>query len=320
MSFTQPKTYDVLGIGVVAVDDLLYVDAYPAAEHKVRVLRRRRECGGLTGTALVAAARLGARTGYAGTLGTDNELSRAVRQQFKDEGIDLQPCTVRPDARPYHSTIIVARHPPSRTIFSHVDGHAGADPARPAADVIRSAAVLLVDHHAMPGTRRAVEVARAAAIPVVADFERHGGEGFDELLPRVDHLVLPERFAAELTGANSPQEAIVRLWTPGRQAVVVTCGARGCWYADALAPDRPRHFPAPAVDVVDTTGCGDVFHGAYCVGLAEGQSIGRRVRFATAAAALKATQEGGQSGIPHRPAVDHFLQTQNPPTPKSPNP
>jgi len=314
------KTYDVLGIGVVAVDDLLYVDRYPPAEHKVRVLARRRECGGLTGTALVAAARLGARAAYAGTLGTDDELSQTVRRQFISEGISLNPCVVRPDARPYHSTIIVAASPPSRTIFSHVEGHAGADPARPSADVIRSTAVLLIDHHAVAATRRAVEIARTAGIAVVADFERDGGDGFDEPLARVDHLVVPERFAAELTGTDSPQEAAARLWTPDRQAVVVTCGARGCWYCDARSAAEPRHLPAPAVEVVDTTGCGDVFHGAYCVALAEDQAIGHRVCFATAAAALAATAEGGQSGIPHRTAIDQFLKTWNPLSTAASNP
>jgi sugar/nucleoside kinase (ribokinase family) len=307
MCSSHSRRYDVLGIGVVAVDDLLYVDRYPPAEHKTRVLRCRRECGGLTGTALVAAARLGARAGYVGTLGTDDELSQIVRRQFNSEGIDLAVCVMRPDARPYHSTIIVGRNPSTRTIFSHVEGHAGADPDRPSADVICSTAVLLVDHHAMPGTRRAVEVARAAGVAVVADFERHGGEGFDELVPRVDHLVLPERFAKELTGADSPQEAVKRLCTPDRQAVVVTCGPRGCYYADANTSDKPRHLPAPPLDAVDTTGCGDVFHGAYCTVLAEGQPLPARVRFATATAALKATQEGGQSGIPSREAVDRFL-------------
>jgi len=307
-----PKKYDVLGIGVVAVDDLVYVEAYPPAEQKVRVLGRRRQCGGLTGSALVAAARLGARAGYIGTLGTDDELSQIVRRQFDAEGIDLAECVVRPDARPYHSTIVVARRPPSRTIFSHLDGYAGADPDRPEPEVIRSAAVLLVDHHAVDGTRRAVEVARAAGVAVVADFERDPGSGFDELLRRVDHLILPERFARELTGATSPAEAAAQLWLPNRETVVVTCGPRGSWYCDARTAADPHHLPAPTVDVVDTTGCGDVFHGAYCAALAEGQDLDQRVRFASAAAALKATKEGGQAGAPRRPAVDRFLSQSGP--------
>jgi sulfofructose kinase len=72
---------DILGVGSVAVDDLLAVAAYPPADAKARVLRRERQCGGLTGTALVTAARSGARCGYAGVVGTD-ELSDEIAHQF----------------------------------------------------------------------------------------------------------------------------------------------------------------------------------------------------------------------------------------------
>ncbi len=68
-----------------------------------------------------------------------------------------------------------------------------------------------------------------------------------------------------------------------------------------------RHQPAFPVEVVDTTGCGDVFHGAYASALAEGLDLPVRVRLAAAAAALKATQPGGQAGIPSRGKVEAFL-------------
>jgi sulfofructose kinase len=300
------RDFDVLGLGVVAVDDLLYVDDYPVAGEKVRVNRRERQCGGLTGTALVAAARLGSRCGYVGTLG-DDEASRAVAVCFDREGIDLAHAVRRPDARPGRSTIIVDCRQKTRTVFSHVEGHFGPDPDRPGADVIRRAAVLLVDHHGVAGTFRATRIARDAGIGVVADFERDPGGAFDELLALVDHLVVPERFARQLSGAATAEEACRRLWTPDRQAVVVTCGEQGCWYCDSPTAARPEHLSAFAVEVADTTGCGDVFHGAYCAGLAEGMTLGERLRLASATAALKATACGGQSGIPTREAVDAFL-------------
>src|SRR5207253_1049385 len=79
-------TFDILGLGCVAIDDLLYVDSYPLADTKVQVRRRERQCGGLTGTALVAAARLGSKCAYAGTLGED-ELSQFVLDRLAGEGI-----------------------------------------------------------------------------------------------------------------------------------------------------------------------------------------------------------------------------------------
>jgi len=81
--------------------------------------------------------------------------------------------------------------------------------------------------------------------------------------------------------------------------VAVTCGAKGCYYVTSENPAAPRHQPAFKVQAVDTTGCGDVFHGAYAAALARGMSAPDRIRFAAAAAALKATQSGGaQGGIP----------------------
>lgn len=304
---TVSVDFDVLGLGVVAVDDLIYVDAYPAADEKVRVRRRHRQCGGLTGTALVAAARLGARSAYVGTLGGD-PLSRVVAECFEREGIDLAHAVRRPDARPGHSTIIVGQEHHTRNVFSYVEGHFGPDPTRPDAEVIRRAKVLLVDHHGMEGTLRAARIARESGVAVVADLERHAGSLFDEVLALVDHLVLPERFAKQLTGASTAEESVRRLWTPERRAVVVTAGSRGCWFIASDGAASVEHVAAFAVEVTDTTGCGDVFHGAYCAALAEGLAPRERLLTASAAAALKATCHGGQSGIPTRADVDAFLR------------
>src|SRR5262245_18177095 len=98
--------FDILGLGCVDVDDLMYVAAYPTADDKVQVERRERQCGGLTATALVAAARLGACCAYAGTLG-DDPLSQFVEERFRAEGVATTHVRRKTDARPIHSTIVV---------------------------------------------------------------------------------------------------------------------------------------------------------------------------------------------------------------------
>jgi len=303
--------FDILGFGAVAVDDLLYVDEYPPADSKVRVRHRRRQCGGLTGNALVAAARLGAGCAYVGVLGED-ELSQVVARSLASEGIDLTYSSGRPDARPAHSTIIVDESRKTRTIFSSLEGPIGADPTWPEPELVRSSAVLLVDHHGLEGTLRAVRIARAGDVSVVADFERDPGPPFAELLGLVDHLIISERFARELTGLDEAAAAAVKLWQPGRQAVVVTCGARGCWYLPGPDEKTPRHCPAFAVKAIDTTGCGDVFHGAYAAVLARGENLPNRVRVASAVASLTASHSGGPARIPTRQGVETFLAEQDP--------
>jgi ribokinase len=297
---------DILGLGAVAVDDLFYLDEFPRPDTKVRVVRRERHAGGLTGTALVAAARMGRRCAYAGALGGD-ELSRFILDGLASERVETAPVVVRADARPFHSTILVDLKGLTRTILSDATGVIGADPSGPAEEVIRSARVLFVDHVGLAGMVRAARIARAAGVPVVADFERRLEPPFDELLALADHPVVPIEFAREIAGTADGPSGVRALWHEGRSSVVITDGTNGSWYASREAPGRVFHQPAFRVETVDTNGCGDVFHGCYAAGLCEGMPMRDRVRFAAAVAAIKATQRGGQRGIPSRADAERFL-------------
>jgi ribokinase len=301
------STYDILGLGVVAVDDLLYVDGWPAPDVKVRVRRRERQCGGLTGTALIAAARLGARCAYAGTLG-DDEFSRFVVDAFQREEVDTTRVVHRDDATPVLSTVVVDETRHTRNIFYQVPASSGADATRPDDDFIRAARVLFVDQYGVEGMIRAARVACEAGRTVLADFEHAGGSPrFDELLALVDHLVVPAAFARTLTGEDDPASGVRRLMAAGREVVCVTCGTDGAYFVSSDEPGTVRHQAAFEVETVDTTGCGDVFHGAYAFALARGMPVAARVRLASAAAAIKARHPGGQKGIPTFHEVETFL-------------
>lgn len=300
------KSTDILGIGYTAVDELLYVDAYPMEDAKVPIRRRERQCGGLTATALVTAARMECRCAYAGTLG-DDELSQFVIRRFYEEGIDVTHIRRWAEARPVRSNIIVDPNRQTRTILYDVDGVVGADASWPPEDVIRAARVLLVDHCGVAGMIRAARIARAARMPVVADIESAEDPLVPKLLELVDHLIVSRGFAIRVTGETDPARAVQALWTPGRRAAVVTCGKDGCWYVSDQQPGTPCWQPAMAVEVVDTTGCGDVFHGAYAAALVSELDVPAALRFASVAAGLKAACRGGQLGIPNRAAVEAQL-------------
>jgi sulfofructose kinase len=296
--------FDVLGIGCVAVDDLLYVDEFPAPDAKVRVKRTDRQCGGLTGTALVAAARLGARCAFGGLLGFD-DLSKTVEESFTSEGIDVAHAVRREDAQPVHSVIVVGERGHTRNIFFDASAPVGSDVSGPTEEVIRDSRVLFIDFLGIDGALRATEIARAAGRPVVADFEGDEHPRFPELLAIVDHLVLSKAFACKITGEDSAERAVTALWNNQRVTVAVTAGADGVWYSDDGA--EVQQHPAFPVEVVDTTGCGDVFHGAYAAALARGDTLDSRIRYASAAAALKATKQGGQAGAPTAQELAAFL-------------
>jgi sulfofructose kinase len=298
------QCFDVLGLGSTSVDEILLVQSFPAPDTKTRVIRSERRCGGLTGTALVTAARLGASCGYAGRLGFD-ECSRLVEENFACEGIDTFHAPRAGENSVVVSTIVVALEGGTRNVFSRASGLTGADDHLPSERVIQKARALFVDHHGVKGALRACRVARAAGIPVVADLERADDADFSDLLAAVDHLVVSGAFARRLTGAQSDAEAVRGLWHPHRSAVVITCGARGCWFTES--GDAVRRFQAPEVDATNTAGCGDVFHGAYVAGLAFGADMMQRLELASAAAALYASR-ASEHGIPRRREVAQFLE------------
>ncbi|MCC7357959.1 MAG: hypothetical protein IT317_00680 [Anaerolineales bacterium] len=297
-------TYDVLGLGAVAVDDLLYVDEFPRPDGKTQVRATARAGGGLAGTALVAAARLGARAAYCGVLDED-DLSAYTLNELRREGVDCGPVVRRAGARPYHSVIIVNRLQPQRCILFSNANVVAPTPADLPESTIAAAQVLFVDHTAGGAAARAAALARRHGRAVVGDIEQAEFSEREAFLESVNHLILNQEMAAGLTGLADPAASAAALLRPGSAAVVVTHGAAGSWWA---APGQPaRHQPALSVEVVDTTGCGDVFHGAYAACLAWGGDVPTAVQVATVAAGLKARSSGGRGGIPNRAEVEQRL-------------
>jgi sulfofructose kinase len=296
--------YDVLGLGAVAVDDLLYVDEFPRPDGKTPVRAQERAGGGLAGTALVAAARLGARAGFCAVLGED-ELSRFTLDELAREGVDTTPVIRRPGARPIHSVVIVCRGTPDRSILY---SYAGVQPPT-AADLpeslVAAARVLLVDHSVAGVACHAARHARAHGIPVVADVELANFPEQEAFLDSIDHLIVNLEWARRLSGAGSAAACAEALLVRGHTAVVVTQGAAGSVYAER--GQSAVSVPVLPIAAVDTTGCGDVFHGAYAACLAAGGDVPTAVRWATVAAGLKTRQPGGRAGIPTRADVEAHL-------------
>lgn len=294
---------DVLGIGGAAVDDIIVIEKYPQHEQKAPIRERHRLCGGLAATALVAAAKLGAQATYAATVGEDS-LSDFVLDELQRQGVCTRHCVRDASAGVVYAIVMVDRHTGGRTILADSAAMRGPSDNYPSADLIRGSRVLLVDRFGIPGMIRAALIARDAGIPVVADIERTTWPRLDELLPLVDHLIVPRAFAESATGESDPACAVRALRSSQHVCVCVTDGDRGAWFAESATV---QHQPAFSVDTVDTTGCGDVFHGAYAASIAHGMSIPQAIRRAAAAAALKATGFGGQTAIPDAATVTRFM-------------
>ena len=297
--------WDLLGCGAVAVDDLLYVDRFPEPDTKVPVRSEQRQGGGLTATAMVAAARTGANTAFMAVL-SDDELSRFSVQELEHEGVDCSPILYREGARPYHSRVVVDLGSGARTIIYSAAGVTLPGPEDFPDELIGSCRVLFLDQCGAAAVPQATDFARARGIPVVSDIERIFNPTTEALLERADHLIIGVGLGRQVTGRQDPPAIAAALARHDRACCAVTAGALGCWYTEHCGP--VRHFPAFRVGVVDTTGCGDVFHGAYAASIARGEGVDRAIQVATATAGLKATQPGGRAGIPDRATVELFLE------------
>ena len=138
---------------------------------------------------------------------------------------------------------------------------------------------------------------------IVADVE---AEVDSASLNQVQHLVVPMAFARRLTEETEPVAILNALWNDHRATVVVTDGGDGVWFRDAASADG-HHQPSFKVPVIDTTSCGDVFHGAYAVTLARGLDASERVQFAAAAGAICATGRGGRGRLPTESDIIELL-------------
>ncbi|BCR05238.1 ribokinase [Desulfuromonas versatilis] len=260
--------------------------------------------GGPVATALVTLARLGVSTEYLGVVGGD-DIGEKIRAGLLAEGVGCAHLQVDPQGTSQFAFIAVEKTTGHRNIFWTRGGKRPFSFTPAAREVIRRAAVLHLDGLEVEASLAAARFAREQGVPTVLD----GGsfrEGTAELLPFIDHLVVSEKFARQAFGEMNPAAVLEALLKNGAQAVTVTLGAAGSH--TLLRGGEPFHQPAFGVEAVDTTGCGDVFHGGYIYGVLQGWPLRETVRFAAACAALKTRALGGRTAIPRLEEVRSLLE------------
>lgn len=298
--------FSVIGLGQCSLDILGRVTRYPGVDAKVDLTETLIQGGGPVATALVTLARLGEKTAFVGRVG-DDDFGRRIRRGLQDEKVDCGYLRIDPGASSQFSFIAVEEQHGYRNIFCHRGSAAplGADEIRD--DLVQGSRVLHLDGGHPGAALKAAGLARSAGGATVLDGGSWRPE-IAEILPLIDHLVVSERFVRALYPDCSHENGVERLMAHGAVAATVTLGAGGSWTLKrgGGCVYQPA-FPVPAVD---TTGCGDVFHGAYIFGLLRHWPIEKNLRFAAACAAIKATALGGRSGIPDRTRVESFLADQ----------
>ena len=281
---------DVVGLGCCCFDLLGVVPHMPGPDEELRMLETRQQGGGEVATALVTLARLGCSVACAGKVG-DDAFGNFIRRELDQYGVDTRNLLVDPGALSQASVVLVERATGQRSILACVPTFSELQPSQLPPGLIEEARVLHLDG-----------VHRAAALD--ADVLALEGD-ISEVLRRTDVLIASLAFAASFAKTEDPDRAIDRLLDYGPSVVLVTLGEGGC---RGQAEGRRFDFPAFPVEVVDTTGAGDVFHGAYIYGMLQQWELMKTVEFASAVAAIKCRQLGGRAGIPDLEQALRFLR------------
>jgi len=297
----------VVGLGLATVDIVIRLESMPRWERAGGFSDFAIQGGGMSGTAMVAASRLGLSAGWVGTAGSDPTADIKVRS-LREEGVDVSR-TVRRPGREQQIILVYVHESTGERVFSGMKGM-GREPLRPDEldrGYLTSADALLVDGCHQEAALQAARWMRQAGRRVVVDAgatRAAPSADFRRLLKEAHVVISGSGFAEAATGFRDPAKAGREILQQGPEVFVQTEGADGCFTVSA---DGSFRTPAFTVEVTDTTGAGDTFHGAYLVGLTEGWPLEQTVLFASAAAAMSCRELGGRSGIPKREAVFAFL-------------
>lgn len=292
---------ELVGLGFCSNDYICLLPEIPI-DHKVQILEHLIQGGGPAATATVAAARLGMKTAFLSMVG-DDDPGRRILQDLEAENIFTGSMRVRQDSTSPIAYCWIDQPTGKRSIAWTRGTLRELDPSELDMERILNAKLLHLDGHNTAAAIVAAEEARKHGVLVSLDAGTIR-PGVEKIMEHTDLLFTSEYFARTWTGEQDLEKALLKLVKIGAKVTGVTMGDKG-----SIAIDNGKiiHCPAFRVTPVDTTGAGDVFHGAFAVKYLESADLYESMRFASAVSAVKCRKLGGRAGIPTRRQVDEFL-------------
>jgi sulfofructose kinase len=306
MRFNLPlhtdKPFDVVGMGLNSVDFLTLVPEFPAPNSKMKMLQFSKQGGGQVATAMVALSRWGVKTKYIGKVGED-ELGQFSLQSIGQGGVDISSVKIEPNATNQFATIIVDGSTGDGTILWNRDERLMYREGELRKEEVCCGRLLHLDGHDIHAAIQCARWAREEGIPTIVDLDKVEPLT-SELIKKMDFVITSSRFPTLFTGISDREKALIEMQ---RQTPGFLCATLGREGAVALAEGNILRFKGFEVDVVDTTGAGDVFHAGFIYGLLQHWEVRKILKFANAVAALKCRELGGRKGIPTLKETQNFL-------------
>lgn len=294
----------IICVGHAALDFVYRIEAFPPAPTKVRSLEHIESGGGMAANAAATIARLGGLVELWSRTGADSAGER-IHAFLEQEGVDIRHVRTYEGARSSTSAVIVDGKG-ERLIIGERDHAMSMDASWLPLERVAEAAAVVSDLRWVEGTRAAFTAARAAGVPTLLDADLGGGGSLDEFLCLADYAIFSGPALDAFAAGGSEQERLKRVLALGVRLAGVTRGAAG--YTWASAEGQGGHQPAFATEIVDTTGAGDAFHGAFAWALAQGHTFADCARIAAAVSALKCRRLGARSALPTLEELNSFLK------------
>lgn len=292
----------ILIAGVAVVDFVFSVDQMPRRPEKYRARDAAIVGGGCAANAAVAVARLGGNACLASRLG-DDQIADMIVAGLEDEGVDCALCKRFEGKRSSFSSVFVDE-PGERQIVNFRDEGISFDPEWLERAIPTEFDAVLADTRWPDGARIVLSAAKQHQRPGVLDAEAPM-QGAEEAIRLASHVAFSAQGLRDFTGQADLEAGLSATAQQTEAWICVTDGDAGVTW---LEKGEFMTFPAFSVDAIDTLGAGDVWHGAFALGLGEGQSEIEAIRFASAVAAIKCTRFGGRSGVPDRNETEAFLK------------
>jgi sulfofructose kinase len=299
------RACEIVTLGYVSVDHFLRVSVYPSIGQKVPFQQYCVAGGGQAATAAICLSRWGIRTRFVGRVGDDATGDQSI-SWLEEEGVICDGVMKTRGETTQTAYIIVPENCGERTVFWRRGAHLNLQAADLQRNWFDNASVLLTDGHELDAACLAAQWVKHNGGVVVLDAE-HIGNRHREILKLTDIAVGSEDFGAREFNASTHTETLAILRSFGVGIAGVTLGKKGVavdW------GDGIKYFRSIDVDVVDTTGAGDVFHAGLAYAAYRRMAPERMFAFSSVCAGLSVTRLGGRSAIPSLRTVLMRLKTE----------
>lgn len=296
------QVVDVFGFGHCCIDYLSVLDPFPEKGKKGDIVESVVIGGGPVPTALLTFGKLGGTARFCGKIGADHD-GQVVLEGLRSGGVDVSPMIIDQAATTARAFIWIDPHDASRTIALDLTRLSWPTADELDDDLLRACRIFLCDGRATEACLKGLRLARKLGVRTVLDVGA-ARPRFEEILELTDYAIVSRDLADTFSPGAGPDDLAKLLVRSGAGSAIVTIGRKGAVWFDG---STGGHVPGFEVDAVDTTGAGDVFHGAFIYGISRDWDIERSITFGNGAAALSCRRLSGQMGIPCLEEVEDLV-------------